>query len=763
MNSNAVVAAGLWLGLSSLSAQIPVLSSEIKSFMGDSEAHPLVVSQRPAEPHTSFHTQTGYLPEYDIRTDAVIVYDTEKAKYDSWKARGYDTQTMYCFRADKEYLDAHPGTGQTNAKGEVIKVGEGRCYYMDPTTQRIETAVAYFDKAIDNGSTAVVPEEPEYFAEAGYSQAFKDAWLEHYKEPWQDPASSLEARWKSETLKARMEFRMISAILESAKAKKSSVKRMVAIHSPLHYYSYNIIFPYHRMLTETPLQELIAQVWTGTARAPTFLDGIEAERVFEWGYLEYSSLYNFTRGTGKRLWFFMDPIEDNLDRGIEDYQENYEKTLIASLMFPEVDEYEVLPWPTRIYGKVPDWFATKMGAIINMLNQMHEQKGAEFHGGTQGIATFVADSMGWQRGEPFPSDMTGLHGLTLPLLTKGIPVQIAQLERITEPDYLNPYRVLLLSYDLLKPMQPSYNEALVAWVREGGTLLLFGGTDPYNQVDEWWVREGFSSPTDHLLTRLGLASQAVSSEKPTESRTLLAEPSANSPIPKIDLPEKYAITSRELNASPLYRLKGDGRGLIAEQKVGSGSVITVGISPNFFASSRPASDLMRFLVSRACQKSGLAYTESGFFGIRRGKYYAAQSLDHPIPLKGMFVDVVGRDFPVKRDPVIPPGGRCVYADISAEMKDSIPRILISSDRIEASVESPDLTSMYLTGPLKTKGLVRVSTGGRKVAQVTAIDSARRVLDITPTEEEGFLLLRYDSLPDGVILKIEWQKPAAGPA
>ncbi len=762
MNSNAV-AAGLLLALSPLSAQVPVLSPEIKSFMGGSEKYPLVVSRRAAEPHTSFHTQTGYLPEYDIRTDAVIIYDTEKAKYDSWKARGYDTQTMYCFRADKEYLDAHPGTGQTNAKGEVIKVGEGRCYYMDPTAQRIETAVAYFDKAIDNGSTAVVPEEPEYFAEAGYSQAFKDAWMEHYKEPWQDPTSSLEARWKSETLKAGMEFRMISAILESAKAKKPSVKRMVAIHSPLHYYSYNIIFPYHRMLMETPLQELIAQVWTGTARAPTFLDGIEAERVFEWGYLEYSSLYNFTRGSGKRLWFFMDPIEDNLDRGIEDYQENYEKTLIASLMFPEVDEYEVMPWPTRIYGKVPDWFATKMGAIVNMLNQMHEQEGVAFYAGTQGMATFVADSMGWQRGEPSPSDMTGLHGLTLPLLSKGIPIQIAQLERVAEPDYLKAYRVLLLSYDLLKPMEPAYNEAIAEWVRQGGALLLFGGTDPYNQVKEWWTREGYASPTDHLLARLGLTPRLAYSGKSVETRVLQAESSAGSGLPEIDIPEKYVITARDLDAALLYRLKGDNRGIIAEHKVGAGCVVTVGLSPNFFASSPSASDLLRSLVRRACEGAGLAYTESGYLGIRRGKFFAAQSLDRPLPLKGTFVDVVGRDLPVLRDPVIPPGGRCVLAEISTEMKNMIPRILISSDRIEARVESPAFTSMFLTGPLKTKGLVRVSTGGREVARITAVDSVGRALGVSHSEADGSVLLRYDSLPDGVILKIEWEKPAADPA
>ena len=54
----------------------------------------------------------------------------------------------------------------------------------------------------------------------------------------------------------------------------------------------------------------------------------------------------------------MDPVEDNPSRTMEDYLGNYERTLAASLMFPEVDRFEVMPWPTRIFGRVPDDFAT---------------------------------------------------------------------------------------------------------------------------------------------------------------------------------------------------------------------------------------------------------------------------------------------------------------------------------------------------------------------------------------------------------------------
>ena len=45
-------------------------------------------------------------------------------------------------------------------------------------------------------------------------------------EPWQDPASSIDARWKSERLKAHMEYSMVKAIVDSAAKQKPGVRRM---------------------------------------------------------------------------------------------------------------------------------------------------------------------------------------------------------------------------------------------------------------------------------------------------------------------------------------------------------------------------------------------------------------------------------------------------------------------------------------------------------------------------------------------------------
>jgi hypothetical protein len=48
------------------------------------------------------------------------------------------------------------------------------------------------------------------------------------------------------------------------------------------------------------------------------------------------------------------------------------------------------------------------------------------------------------------------------------------------------------------------NLGLAEWVKAGGTLLLVGGEDPYNDIGEWWNRNGFASPQDHLLQHAGV-------------------------------------------------------------------------------------------------------------------------------------------------------------------------------------------------------------------------------------------------------------------
>jgi hypothetical protein len=474
------------------------------------------------EAGTSFQTAEGWHPGHDIRSDVAIVASNLKERIASWAERGYTVWVMGGFRTGPDYISQYPEDGQTTRDGTILTCGPGS-YYTVPTERRIQASVDYYLTAVRNGARAVMPEEPEYFAVAGYSQSFKDEWQRFYGEPWQDPASSHDARIKSERLKMRMQYHLIERILQAVQQEDPSVLRVVAHHSPVNYHSWGISFPFDDFARMPEMQEVVGQVWTGTARSACMYRGEMKERTFENGYLEYSSLVELYRGRGKRLWFLADPLEDNPDRTMEDYRSNYEHTLVASLMFPEVNAFELLPWPNRIYGRIPEDYATALGCAFNALREISRMP-ARRRPGT-GLGVLIGDSAAYQRAEPDANNLNGFYGLSLPFVYRGIPVRVAPVERAPDAEYLRSFHTLLVSFDYFKPMDPAYNRALAAWVRQGGHLILVGGSNSYNQANQWWKRDGFQSPDEHLLRELGLQATRAgqAGARPVEFRTVLVE------------------------------------------------------------------------------------------------------------------------------------------------------------------------------------------------------------------------------------------------
>lgn len=490
-----------WTQISPLGESLEEMSTD--AFLALAVGAGLIISgvACASEPGTSFQTGGAWKPAVDIRADAAIVYSNSKEMMDSWASRGYTVQTMGGFRLGDDYAKAHPEDVQTTKDGVQLTCGPGS-YYLAPSEARVRAMVDYFLQAIRNGSTAVIPEEPEYFAGAGYEKTFKEAWQKEYHEPWQDPASSMDARINAERLKGVMELNMVRSILEAAWRENPEVRRMVAHHSPLNYHSWGISFPFDAFRTLPELQEVIGQVWTGTARSAVMYKGQMRERTFENGLLEYSSLVELYRGSGKRLWFLADPLEDNPSRTMEDYRSNYAHTLTASLMYPEVNAFELLPWPDRIYGRIPDEYATVLGAAFHALEEISRQKASDEPRTRFGV--FIGDSAAYQRADPAPGDLTGFYGLALPFVYQGVNVRVAPIERSEEPGYLASFKVLVLSYDFFKPMKPEHNSRVADWVKQGGRLILVGGSNAYNAANQWWRQQGFSSPDEHLLKELGL-------------------------------------------------------------------------------------------------------------------------------------------------------------------------------------------------------------------------------------------------------------------
>ena len=500
---------------------------------------------------TCFQTASPYSPQIDVGSDVAIVYGVNESfaeRVEGWRVQGYGISMMTGISWGG--YDRYYGSGdafrrdevQTRKDGSLFMHGNSKTVgYNVPSDSYVDFIKEYINPAVDAEVQAIFFEEPEFWAESGWSEGFKREWQRFYGEPWQEPDSSPDAQYRASKLKYELYFEALRKVMAHVKRRASERGISVECHVPTHslnsYAHWRIVSPESHLVDIPELDGYVAQVWTGTARSPNIYQGAFKERTFEGAFLEYGQMFSMVRPTGKKVWFLADPIEDNPNHSWNDYKKNYECTVVASLMWPEVHRFEVMPWPHRIfkgqYPKVdmdsasgdregiPASYASEVLAVVNSLNDM-EQTEVRYQTGSRGIGVVVSDTMMFQRFgvEPSDRDMGGLYGLALPLLKAGIPVEPVQLENVVQEGCLAPYRVLLLTYEHQKPLKAACHEALARWVREGGCLVYFGdGTDPYHGVREWWNEDGATEAKayDDLIERLGVGEEVWTSAQAVEA------------------------------------------------------------------------------------------------------------------------------------------------------------------------------------------------------------------------------------------------------
>lgn len=316
---------------------------------------------------TVFQSNSYWKPVTDNRADVAIVYGTGDSpemsfeqRVATWRDRGYRTHFM-TGTAWGEYADYF--TGQWDGvnhldEGQVVQDGDtlwhGRMVpYLVPTESFIRyMQEKHIRRVIDAGIDAIYLEEPEFWARAGYSEAFKREWKAYYGFDWRPQHESAGDTYLSNKLKYHLYYRALDKVFTYAKeygrTRGLDVRCYVPTHSLVNYSSWEVVSPEASLASLSCVDGYIAQVWTGTSRTSTYYDGLSRERVFENAYLEYGSMASMTEPTGRKLFFLTDPIED-YPRDWADYRINYQATFIAQLLYPWVANYEVMPWPDRIY------------------------------------------------------------------------------------------------------------------------------------------------------------------------------------------------------------------------------------------------------------------------------------------------------------------------------------------------------------------------------------------------------------------------------
>jgi len=699
---------------------------------------------------TAFQTSNPWKPVTDVRADVAIVYSvkdhhgkaemTFEERVQTWRDRGYTTHFMTGI-AWGEYQDYFTGEwdgewhldeGQVTQKGDTLWHGR-MVPYIVPTENFIKyMKEKVIKRVIDAGIDAIYLEEPEFWAKAGYSEAFKREWKAYYGFDWRPQHESAENTYLANKLKYHLYYRAVeeafSFAKEYGKSKGMDVRCYVPTHSLVNYSQWMIVSPEASLASLPSVDGYIAQVWTGTSREPNYFNGQAKERVFETAFLEYGSMESMTAPTGRKMYFLTDPIED-WPRDWADYKKNYQATFAAQLLYPMVADYEVMPWPDRIYeglyrtsanseekAQIPRFYSTQMQVMINTLNDMPLSDNKV--SGSQGIGILMSNSLMFQR---FPThegyddpQLSNFYGQALPLLKRGVPVKTVHIENVSFERTWDDLKILIMSYSNMKPMEREAHKHIANWVKNGGTLVYCGrDDDAFQKVQEWWNTDGndFKAPSEDLFQKLGL-------KAPFDA---------------------------------------------GEFAVGKGKVVIMRNDPKEFVLEKNKDEEFVSTIKRLYDsdvKSGELEFKN-HFALTRGPYEIISVVNEnedqsPYTAKGKFIDLFDPEIPVLDEKQVNPGEQAFLYNIGSVKNPQLPQVLAAAARIYEEKAANDSYSFVAKSPLNTTNVMRILLPEKpKTIEVT--DSTGASLQAESSWDEGSktYFLSFENSPEGVRVKFSW--------
>ena len=701
---------------------------------------------------TVFQTSREWMPEIDIRSDAAIVYGVNgnpsdgkqnisfEERVKSWRDHGYKTHFMtgIAWGSYQDYFlgewdgKNHLGEGQVEKDGDTIWHGHNVPYIV-PTTDFIEyIKKTVIEKVIDTGISDIYLEEPEFWTRSGYSSAFKKEWQKYYGFLWRPQHESPENTYLSNKLKYELYYNAIKEVSTYAKTygktKGLDVKVYIPTHSLVNYSSWQIVSPEASLASLPSIDGYIAQVWTGTSREPTYFNGILKERTFENAFLEYGSMVSMTAPTNRKLFFLTDPIEDRR-KTWDDYKKNYEATFTAQLLYPGVSNYEVMPWPERIYTKpyqvansderilIPKSYSTQMQIMINALNDMPISNNKV--SGVNEIGVLMGNSLMFQR---FPThdgfedpQFSNFYGQTLPLVKRGIPVQTVHMENLSYEATLKDIKVLVMSYSNMKPTNSKLHEELKKWVTNGGILIYVGrDDDPYQKVSEWWNsgENKYTTPAEHLFKTLNI--------KVTNTKDVF--------------------------------------------DIGKGSIYILRENPKEFVlinqNDKDYLNTIKKAYNKATNGKELELKNSLY--LQRGPYKIVSVMDEstsnaPFIIEGPVIDLFDPTLPILAEKIVAPNTQAFLYDINTIIAKKEPKVLTSASKISNQETTENSYSFISKSPLNTTNVMRILLP-KKPLETKLLDSEERMITSYKSNwdtKTNTLWLEFSNSNEGVHINLVW--------
>ena len=372
----------------------------------------------------------------------------------------------------------------------------------------------------------------------------------------------------------------------------------------------------------------------------------------------------------------------------------------------------------------------------------------------------LSDSLAWQYGaqyQPTESTANGFYGVTIPLVERGIPLSITSLDQLSSVDDLKDVRLLLVSYDIMKPMREEINEILAQWVKEGGVLLSLGGHDAFEEIDgAWWGR----NPLQNLIQHLGAGLQVGRLNDPSSGFSWTGDESHGQNLISLALDPTYgSYAATFFGAGYETILEASGQSIGIDCPVGKGRLIAVGLPSSYYSSHSSGPDMVRSLVEYATQYTGYRYVESNLMSVKRGNVVASHAMLMSETLEGNFINLLDASLPVVHSVEVAAGASSLLYDISNAMTEGTPRLAFTSGTLDGEVtETAGRTTLRLSGPEMTPVTARILGNGRSPSKVRVTLDGKdyRLSDYGWDNATGSLLLSVLTGPDQPVdIEIEW--------
>ncbi|HMM02966.1 MULTISPECIES: hypothetical protein [unclassified Dysgonomonas] len=698
---------------------------------------------------TTFQTSREWRPTIDNRADAVMVYGvggnpSDKSKripfeerVQSWRDKGYIVHFMtgIAWGEYQEYFTGrwdgkmHLDEGQVQQNGDTIWHGH-MVPYIVPTENYLKyIKEKHVKRVIDAGIDAIFMEEPEFWARAGYSEAFKREWKSYYGFDWRPQHESPENTYLSSKLKYQLYYNALKEVFtyakEYGKSKGMDVKCYVPTHSLVNYSQWMIVSPEASLASLSCVDGYIAQVWTGTSREPNYYNGKAKERVFETAFLEYGSMESMTAPTGRKMFFLTDPIED-WPRDWADYKKNYQATFTAQLLYPNIADYEIMPWPERIYEglyrtspdsdrreRIPRHYSTQMQVMINSLNHMPLSDNKVT--GSAGISLLMANSLMFQR---FPThvgyedpQLSNFYGQALPFLKRGVPVKTVHIENLGYKEALADTKVLLMTYSNMKPLSPEAHTHIAQWVKDGGVLIYSGlDSDPFQTVLEWWNTGGnnYAAPSGHLFEQMNIATSPKEGE--------------------------YSY-----GKGAVYIIRTDPKNFVLEND-----------------NDKQLIDVVRRMYEQKAKAGKLLFKNN--FYLQRGVYDLVAVLDEsignePYQIKGTLIDLFDPKLPVYKSKIIQPGEQAFFLNIDRVPDKQRPQVLAAASRVYEERMEKNSYSFVAKSPVNTTNISRILLPRNPVS--VRVEGKEELVTGAWDQQSKTYLLEFENNPEGVSVNIKW--------